>query len=194
LAAKTAFYGVIICWWLFALTFWLRKPPQRAKEAKRDLTSYFGLALQSVGYFIVWFHPLRHRGISLVESGPEWFSWLMAVLAIAIAASSALLVNVAARRLGKQWSLGARVVEGHDLIQDGPYAFVRNPIYTGMLGMLVATGLVVGRWIPLLAAIAIFMLGTVVRIRSEEKLLRGVFGEKFDDYARRVWAVIPGIY
>ena len=63
LAGKAAFYGVIVCWWLFALTFWLRKRPPRAREAKRDLKSYFGLLLQAVGYFIVWVGPLR-RGRS----------------------------------------------------------------------------------------------------------------------------------
>jgi protein-S-isoprenylcysteine O-methyltransferase Ste14 len=33
-----------------------------------------------------------------------------------------------------------------------------------------------------------------IRARSEEKLLRAAFGEEFEDYAKRVPAVIPGIY
>jgi protein-S-isoprenylcysteine O-methyltransferase Ste14 len=85
-------------------------------------------------------------------------------------------------------------VEGHTLIQDGPYRFVRNPIYTGMFGMLLATGLAAGRWIPLLVAIVLFAAGTCIRIRSEERLLRQAFGSEFEEYTRKVPALIPGIY
>ena len=192
--AKAAFYGLIVCWWWFGLTFWLRKHPPRAREAKRDLTSYLGLALQAAGYFIVWYFPLRRQRISPVVSGPEWLAWFMAAVTVAIGGFSAWLVNAAARRLGKQWALAARLVEDHTLIEDGPYRFVRNPIYTGMFGMLLATGLAVTGWPPLLAATILFAVGTYIRIRIEERLLRGAFGSRFEEYARRVPALIPGIY
>jgi protein-S-isoprenylcysteine O-methyltransferase Ste14 len=68
---------------------------------------------------------------------------------------------------------------------------VRNPIYTGMFGMLLATGFAVSHWIGLLLAIIIFGIGTFIRVRSEEKLLRETFGREFDEYAQRVPAVIP---
>jgi len=193
LAAKVAFYGLIVCWWLFALTFWLRKRLPRAREAKRDRASYLGLLLQAVGYFTVWVGPLQRGQFSWAESKPIW-AWTMAALVVAIAASSVWLVNWSARRLGKQWSLGARLVENHVLIEDGPYRFVRNPIYTGMFGMLIATGLATALWISLLVGVALFAIGTGIRIRIEERLLREEFGERFDDYVRRVWALIPGIY
>ena len=68
---------------------------------------------------------------------------------------------------------------------------MRNPIYTGMLGMLLATGFAVTHWIGLAIAIAVFAIGTIIRVRSEERLLREMFGGVFDEYARRVPAVIP---
>jgi protein-S-isoprenylcysteine O-methyltransferase Ste14 len=40
----------------------------------------------------------------------------------------------------------------------------------------------------------LFGIGTVIRVRSEEKLLRAAFGKEFDDYAKRVPAVLPGIF
>ena len=194
MAAKAAFYAVIVCWWWFVLAFWLRKRPPRAPEAKRDLTSYLGLALQAAGYFIVWYRPLRSHDVSPIASGGEWFAWVMAALTVAIAAASAWLVNSAARRLGKQWALAARLVDDHTLIQDGPYCFVRNPIYAGMFGMLIATGLAVSHWIPLLCATVLFAIGTCIRIRIEERLLREAFGSRFEEYARKVPALIPGVY
>jgi protein-S-isoprenylcysteine O-methyltransferase Ste14 len=193
-AQKAAFYTVIACWWVFALTFWLRRRPPRAREAQRDTTSLFGMLLQAAAYCIVWFHSLLRRRFSPTEAWSPVGDWGIAALTVAIAVGSVWLVNAAARRLGKQWSLAARLVEGHTLIQDGPYRFVRNPIYLGMFGMLVATGLAAGQWIQLLIAIVLFVAGTCIRVRSEERLLRQAFGPEFDAYARRVAALLPGIY
>lgn len=153
-----------------------------------------GLLLQSAAYFVVWFHPMQPHHYLPVRSGSQAAQWALAALTVAIAIASVWLVNSAARRLGKQWALAARLVEGHLLIQDGPYRFVRNPIYTGMLGMLLATGLVVAKWVPLVLAIVLFIVGTWIRIRSEERLLRHAFGAEFEAYARKVPALIPGIY
>ena len=193
-AQRVAFYVVIACWWIFLLTFWLRKRPPRAREMKRDWTSLIGMFLQGAAYFCVWAFPLEQKHFSPVRPGSPMVEWGLAVLTMAIAVASTWLVNAAARRLGKQWALAARLVEGHTLIQDGPYRFVRNPIYTGMFGMLVATGLAVTQWIPLLLAIVLFIAGTCIRVRSEERLLREAFGSEFEAYARQVPALIPGIY
>jgi protein-S-isoprenylcysteine O-methyltransferase Ste14 len=86
------------------------------------------------------------------------------------------------------------VIEGHELIGRGPYALVRNPIYLAMLGMLLATGFAFSRWQALAAATVVFLIGTEIRIRSEETLLRATFGTQFEDYARRVPALFPHIF
>jgi protein-S-isoprenylcysteine O-methyltransferase Ste14 len=191
---RAAFYAVVACWWVFALTFWLRKRPPRAPETQRDPTSLLGMLLQAAAYCFIWFRPLLRRRFSPIESRSPLVYWGMAALTVAIAVASVWLINAAARRLGKQWSLAARLVEGHTLIQDGPYRFVRNPIYLGMFGMLVATGLAAAQWVPMLIAIVLFAAGTCVRVRSEERLLRQAFGPEFDAYSRRVAALLPGIY
>lgn len=63
-----------------------------------------------------------------------------------------------------------------------------------MLGMLIATGLATEHWVAMIVAIPVFAVGMVIRVRSEEKLLREAFGDEFEEYARRVPAVLPGIY
>jgi protein-S-isoprenylcysteine O-methyltransferase Ste14 len=119
------------------------------------------------------------------------FEIVMVIVTMGLAVGSVWLISAAVRTLGKQWSLAARVLEGHSLITTGPYSVVRNPIYTGMFGMLLATGLAISHWIGLLLAVIVFAIGTVVRVRSEEKLLREAFGAEFEVYARRVPAVVP---
>jgi protein-S-isoprenylcysteine O-methyltransferase Ste14 len=192
--AKAAFYAVIGCWCIFLITFGLRARRSKSQETKRDRSAMAGLFLQAVGYFAVWLSPLCRKQFSAIVPMPRAAEIVLAVLTVALAAASVWLVNAASRRLGKQWALAARLVEGHDLISDGPYRLVRNPIYAGMFGLLLATGLTMSHWTTLLAASAVFVAGTVIRIRSEEKLLRQAFGAAFEEYAREVPALIPGIY
>jgi len=116
---------------------------------------------------------------------------ILAAVTVVLAYSSCWFCLIAVRTLGKQWTCEARVIEGHELIMQGPYSVVRNPIYLGMFGLMVATGLAYATWWALGAAIIVFLLGNRIRIRSEESLLRETFGVQFDDYARHVPAFFP---
>jgi len=158
---------------------------------KRATASRLGFLLQCGAYAIV-FAFRRHDFPALVPSSRASEAPLFAAIVTLVAVSEWFCL-AAARALGKQWALVARVIDDHQLIQRGPYAVVRNPIYLAMFGNLLATALAFGTWPGLLAAAALFTTGTVIRIRSEERLLREAFGEKFEEYARRVPAFIPKI-
>lgn len=78
-----------------------------------------------------------------------------------------------------------------ELATDGPYSLCRNPLYLfSYLGMI---GLALGAKNLVLAAVAtpIFWAYYSVVIKSEEKILSGIFGEAFENYKRKVPAVIP---
>ena len=186
------FVIVMICWFVFAGNFLLRKKPPSPPDQKREPGSLFGVVLQGVSYAIVW--GVHRTMFTPFVSHSESLALAASVLAIIAAISSVWLTMSALKTLGKEWSLTARLVEGHQLATSGPYAYVRHPIYTGMLGMLVATGLAVSHWTALPGALVVFFVGTVIRVRSEERLLRGAFGEQFERYARRVPALLPGLY
>ncbi len=186
------FVIVMICWFVFAGVFLLRKKPPSPPDRKREPGSLFGVALQGVSYGIVW--GVRRPMFTPIVSSSQPLAIAAGVLSICAAVSSVLLVTAAVNTLGKEWSLTARLVEGHKLATSGAYAYVRHPIYTGMLGMLVATGLAMSHWIALLVALVVFLVGTRIRVVREEKLLREAFGPEFEDYARRVRAIVPGVY
>jgi len=186
--------GVVLCWILFACIFLLRKHPPKPPDAKRDRVAGFGIFLQMCGYFLVFFQPPHRPFLPPVAALSGMAGVMFGVITVGLAAASGWLIESAVRTLGKQWAMRARLVEDHQLITVGPYAHIRNPIYTGMLGMLIATGLAMEHWMALLAAVVICAVGMAIRIRSEEKLLRAEFGEAFEEYARRVPAVLPGIY
>jgi protein-S-isoprenylcysteine O-methyltransferase Ste14 len=183
------FMVVVLGWLAFGLVLVVNKKAPAGRERKRDHASIAGLVLQMASYAAVWIDHRRFFSPLMTISESLWFG--LAVATIVLAITSVWFVWTAIKTLGKQWSIGARVVEEHQLITSGPYGIVRNPIYTGMLGMLLATGFAVSRGRGLLIAIPIFAIGTWIRVRSEEKLLRETFGAQFDDYALRVPAVLP---
>jgi len=187
-------FGVVLCWLVFVGIFLLRKRPPKAPETKRDRPATLGIFLQMCGYFLVFFQPPWQPFLPPVAGLSGVGGIVLSVLSITMAVGSVWLVAAAVRTLGKQWAVPARLVEGHKLITVGSYAYVRNPIYTGMLGMLIATGLAMEHWIATIVAIVIFVIGLLIRVRSEEKLLRAAFGQEFEEYAKRVSAVLPGIY
>jgi protein-S-isoprenylcysteine O-methyltransferase len=186
------FVAVSASWFLFGGLFLFHKKPPKAPESKRDRVSLVGIVLQGIAYALVW--SFRRPWSVALFPMPVPLQVALAAFTVGLAGASVWIVSAAVRTLGKQWAFAARLVEEHKLITEGPYGFVRNPIYTGMLGMLVATGLAVSHWVGLLAALVLFNIGTAIRVRSEEKLLRGAFGTEFEAYARRVPAVFPRLY
>jgi protein-S-isoprenylcysteine O-methyltransferase Ste14 len=190
--AQVVLFGVGLCWLVFAAAFIFRKRLPKGRETKQDRRSLMGILLQVCGYALIGFHPASEPFMRALVPAPAEVA--LGILTLALAAASVSMVIWAVRTLGKQWALAARLVEGHRLITKGPYRFVRNPIYAGMFGMLVASGLALQHWGLLLPAIVLFVVGTLIRVRTEEELLRGAFGEQFEAYARRVPALFPGIY
>jgi protein-S-isoprenylcysteine O-methyltransferase Ste14 len=191
LMAELALVMVGVCWLAFGAILVVGKRQATGTEKKRDVKSHVGFALQGVAYAVCYALPRPYFSPFLPV--PKTGEIILTGLTIAIALASVWFCYAAARTLGKQWALVARVVEGHELVMRGPYAVVRNPIYLAMLGMLIASGLASTRWPILAAALVIFQIGTAIRIRSEEKILREAFGVKFDEYARRVPAFLPRI-
>jgi protein-S-isoprenylcysteine O-methyltransferase Ste14 len=190
ISAWTPFLIVEICWIVFAATFAFRRRGSSREEKRRDNRSIGPIIVQSVAFFVVW---VIHRPFGTPLIG--WSSRpYLGALAVIIAIGSIWLVIVSVRTLGKQWAFAASVIEGHQLITEGPYAHVRNPIYSGMLGMLVATGIVASTWYGMVAAVVVFLAGTAWRVRVEERLLRSEFGREFEDYTRRVPSLIPHIW
>jgi len=92
--------------------------------------------------------------------------------------------------LGQFWSARVTLKVDHQLIRSGPYAYVRHPIYTGLLLATVGTAFVVGEW---RAVVAVFL--TLVafshKARKEEALLSSEFGDQYQEYRRHTGFLTP---
>ena len=126
---------------------------------------------------------------------PVISGWLLLIViaSMILGPVSVALAWSATRHLGKQWRFQAALSADHELIQTGPYRFVRHPIYASMLGMLLAVGSVWTWWPMFIAALIVYLAGTEIRVRAEDRLLEERFQEVFVAYRSRVRAYIPGL-
>ncbi len=92
--------------------------------------------------------------------------------------------------LGGNWSSDVTLKRDHELIVEGPYRWVRHPIYTGILIALAGSALALGEWRGVLAVV---LAGAAYwrKLRIEEAVMRRQFGEAYAEYAKRVPALIP---
>jgi protein-S-isoprenylcysteine O-methyltransferase Ste14 len=129
--------------------------------------------------------PVDWLRIHIVPGGRSRF-WTGITVTVA-----GLLFAVWARvHLGRNWSRSVTLKRDHELITSGPYALVRHPIYTGILSGFLGTALAIGEVRGVLA-LAIFTVALSIKLRLEEKWMRGQFGDAYAVYSSRVHALVP---
>jgi protein-S-isoprenylcysteine O-methyltransferase Ste14 len=179
-ARLVIFFGA---WVLWASALVELRKQRREKAVRVDAKGRWGLALQMAGYAIACTHPPE------VWSG-DLELW-RAVAGIAIALFSIALFWSAVARLGKQWRFDAGLNSEHELVQAGAYRIVRHPIYASMFGMLMADICWVGTLPGWPVAVVLFVVGTEIRVRVEDGLLRERFGERFVAWEKGKAAYLP---
>jgi protein-S-isoprenylcysteine O-methyltransferase Ste14 len=177
----TSTYLIVAAGWLIWMVpfFLVQRKKQVATQV--DRRARWGILLVAVAYSIVWQGKFWERSL------PGW----RIPLGILFLILAAVLSWTGTRSLGRQWRVDAGLNSDHELITSGPYRLVRHPIYTSMLCLLLGTGFLVATLPLLLLATLVFLIGTEIRVRIEDKLLASHFGEQFQDYKRRVGAYIP---
>jgi protein-S-isoprenylcysteine O-methyltransferase Ste14 len=118
-----------------------------------------------------------------------WAPWEFWTGALVTALS--LLFTVSARiHLGRNWSGTVTIKQGHELIETGPYALVRHPIYTGLLLAFIGSAAAIGQWRGVLAVLLAWA-AFWRKLRLEERWMAEQFGERYLAYCRRTPALVP---
>jgi protein-S-isoprenylcysteine O-methyltransferase Ste14 len=155
---------------------------------RRNNYSRLGIILQGLGIGLAGFGPVR---MSLPPLSPQALFQSLAI--IVLCGGAIALFAASARALGANWSIVARTRSDHQLIRSGPYSLVRHPIYLGLLLFLLSLAVALGHFAQLMVAVPIYLAGTLIRTRIEDRLLETKFGDEFRDYARTTPAIIPRI-
>jgi protein-S-isoprenylcysteine O-methyltransferase Ste14 len=179
-------WWVLLLWWL--ISAWGNKSAARGEPWFTRLLLYWLPLAMAFGLLGPgeWFgHTWLREGI-VPHTVPVFAaSLLIVVVGVALACWSRYL-------LGRNWSSVVQIKQGHELIEAGPYRYIRHPIYTGILLAFIGSALKVGDVRGIFAVLIVF-ISFWRKLRMEERMLGETFGETYAEYKARTKALIPGV-
>lgn len=143
---------------------------------KKDWSSHLLVALQVI-FLVLCCFP-----VGWYNAGSYWFL-------VFCAAGSVLGIWVLYYNRPKNFGVYPEVKIGAELITDGPYSYIRHPMYTALIMMMIGVAGYNGHWINYLAAIGIIAV-VVIKAFREERLLPQVFPE-YEAYRARTTRFVP---
>lgn len=193
---------ILISWATFLLVWGVN-----AFNVKRDIKGggFFGLMLRfwlmrlvgaAVIIFVVFriitgkshysnFTPLVFHSLFMLPVTLGWIAALLSVLGVAFAIWARV-------HLGRNWSSSPAIKEKHELVTSGPYAFVRHPIYTGVILMAIGsalTGIIFG-----IVVLPVVFVVFIRRIDKEEKIMLELFPIEYAAYQKRTKRLVPFVW
>ena len=120
---------------------------------------------------------------------PSWLRWLGDGVALAGFA----LLQWSQQTLGRNWSDAPKLVDSQKLVVDGPYQWIRHPIYASFLLILGSLLFITANW--LVGGLWLGMAGLDItsRMKVEEAMMLGRFGEQYQSYMQRTGRLVPRI-
>jgi protein-S-isoprenylcysteine O-methyltransferase Ste14 len=170
----------ILSWWIAAL--WTSRTTARPAIGSQFL--YRAITLAAM---VLLFDRWTVGGSPQLWVCPPVLGWAMAGLT----AAGFGFCWWARLYLGRLWSAAVTRKEDHHIVDTGPYALVRHPIYTGWIAASAATAAEHGT-LSSVIGLGLMILGCWIKARLEESFLRGELGaESYDAYARRTGMLLP---
>jgi protein-S-isoprenylcysteine O-methyltransferase Ste14 len=180
---------VIAGCWIAWIAIWLVMAFSTKRTVERSARYWPSVSVAAI--FVIWIRLRAGSDASL--HGAVWASSTAVDLVSVALVVGGLVFTVWARlTLGRNWSGSVTFKEDHELIERGPYALVRHPIYTGLLAMMLGTALAYAEPLGFL----LFCAGVValsLKARTEERLMTSHFPDEYPAYRRRVKALIPHV-
>jgi protein-S-isoprenylcysteine O-methyltransferase Ste14 len=197
---------ILVCWGIFLLYWfsnWRNVKPTKENKTPRSegirIIILFTVVLVFLNHFVFnnflniplcqWgWNGCHYKALSM-DSSPLLFQ----ILGVFLAVAGLIIAIIARRTLARNWSPTIDLKKGHSLITTGIYSYIRHPIYTGVLSMILATLFTFQSIMEILICIALaFMF--MFRIKKEEDLMTKTFPKEYPAYKKRTKTLIPFIY
>ena len=178
--------GLWIAWVLFWLVMAIGAKRTQRREPLGARLAYLLTAV--IGVLLIAWHGLPWAPLMNLRLWPRsaltyWSGLALLVAGLAFAAWARV-------HLGRNWSGTVTIKEDHELIRSGPYAYVRHPIYTGILTAVIGTA-VCSATLRTALGLAIITAALIVKSRTEERFMRKAFPGQYEKYCEEVPALIP---
>ena len=113
------------------------------------------------------------------------------VAGLLIAGLSFVVRAAAVRALGRMWSVHIEIRSEHQLVQSGPFRWVRHPIYFAAILELVGAMFFLNSFYTWIVFWVLFVPSLYARIRLEERAMIAQFGDAYLEYRETTPAVLP---
>jgi protein-S-isoprenylcysteine O-methyltransferase Ste14 len=186
----TIYRWIIVALWLGLMAFW----GVAAVGAKRSIGPLLtwkeiGLRLIVVAAVLIVLAvpPVRHTFRDLQAYQAR--SLVLGVAGVVLCVIGVGLAVLGRLYLGRNWGLPASRRENAELVTNGPYRYVRHPIYGGV--MLAMLGTAIGAAVFWVVPLVLFSGYFVYSARREEKIMVAQFPEQYPAYMRHTWMLLP---
>ncbi len=181
-------WGIFWIYWMLA-AIKTRSKVKKESSGQKSIVRGLHLLLVIISYFLTF---VEFKGVFLWKTilHPYEYAGYIGIIILVLSLLFAIWARVV---LGRNWSGAIQKVEGQRLVRSGPYKYIRNPIYTGVvcgfLGNLIAIGNLAS-----LIGFCIMLVIYIIKIKREQAFLVEEFGEEYKKYIKESWALIPYIF
>ena len=181
----------------FGLRTWVHwrstgSPGFRGISGRVASPEWFGGVLFAAGIVLGIAAPLAEMAGAIGPTLATRARWVDA-LAFGAVLGGVAGTSWAQSSMGASWRIGVRQDERTELIERGPFRWVRNPIFSFMLLTAMGLAMLLPNALSL-AAFACLFIAVELQVRfAEEPYLRRTHADRYTDYCRRVGRFLPGI-
>ena len=145
----------------------------------------------AAGIFVARSISLR-RGVVGLFDFPE-SDWISAV-AVGLFAAGLVVRWWAIVTLGRFFTVDVVVEKDHEVVQRGPFRWVRHPSYTGVLLAFLGWGMTLWNWVAMAVVLVPIFIAFLRRMKVEEDALSRALGERYVEYMKRTKRLVPFVY
>src|ERR1043165_9194965 len=145
----------------------------------------------AAGIFVAQSSFLQDHGLWLFEL-PHGNA--VTVAAVVLFAGGLILRWWSIVTLGRFFTVDVTIERDHELVERGPFRFVRHPSYTGVLLAFLGWALTLRNWVAIAVVLVPIFVAFLRRMRVEESALTEALGDRYRDYIRRTKRLVPGVY
>lgn len=167
-----------------------RSQPENATltERRKGPASMLATLLGSLAFISLTAYVINPNWLSWASlSLPFWLRWVGAVTSL----SGFALLQWAQNTLGENWSDAPRMMRDQKLVTNGPYRWVRHPIYSAFLLILGSIFLISANWFIGISWLGMTVIEIISRISFEESLMIEYFGDQYREYMKTTGRLLP---
>ena len=178
----------VVAWYIIRYPFERRAKRVRVVASRRSTSEIVGLVAAVIGMAVI---PAIHVATGIPEAADYPPQYWAVVLGALVYASALWLFRRSHKELGRNWSITLEIRENHKLVRTGPYALVRHPMYTSFLLMALGQAFLIPNSVVGIAGLLGFAVLALLRIGTEERMMKETFGEEYVVYMGQTKRIVP---